>query len=94
MLFNATCNNISVISSLLVGETGVPREIHRPVAIHWQTWSHKVHPFLVKDEWKVVWHDTKWKVVKRGKKIKQTSNCGHDRMVVRFDVKQFDLITN
>jgi hypothetical protein len=35
--FNATSNNISVISwqsVLLVEETGVPRENHRPVAIH------------------------------------------------------------
>jgi hypothetical protein len=36
MVFNATFNNISVIlwrSVLLVEETGVPRENHRPVAI-------------------------------------------------------------
>jgi hypothetical protein len=26
----------------LVEETGVPREYHRPVASHWQTWSHNV----------------------------------------------------
>jgi len=35
MVFNATFNNISVItwqSVLLVEETGVPRENHRPVA--------------------------------------------------------------
>jgi hypothetical protein len=43
MVFNATFNNISVISwrsVLLAGEIGVPRESHRPVASHWQTWSH------------------------------------------------------
>jgi hypothetical protein len=43
MMFNATFNNISVISwrlVLLVKETGVPRENHRPVASHWQTLSH------------------------------------------------------
>ena len=37
MVFNATFNNISVItwrSVLLVEETGVPRENHRPVASH------------------------------------------------------------
>jgi len=37
MVFNATFNNISVIpwrSVLLVGETGVPEENHRPVAKH------------------------------------------------------------
>jgi hypothetical protein len=37
MVFNATFNNISVISwwsVLLVEETGIPRENHRPVAKH------------------------------------------------------------
>ena len=48
MVFEATFNNISVISPilwrsvLLVEETGVPRENHRPVANHWQTLSHNV----------------------------------------------------
>jgi hypothetical protein len=45
MVFNATFNNISVISwrsVLLVEETGVPVENHRPVASHWQTLSHNV----------------------------------------------------
>ena len=43
MVYNATFNNISVISSvLLVEETGVPGEKHRPVASHWQTLSHNV----------------------------------------------------
>ena len=45
MVFNATSNNISVISwksGLLVEETGVPGEHHRPVAKHWQTLSHNV----------------------------------------------------
>jgi len=39
MVFNATFNNISVILwwlVLLVEETGVPRENHRPSASHWQ----------------------------------------------------------
>ena len=38
-------NNISIIlwrSVLLVEETGVPGENHRPVANHWQTLSHNV----------------------------------------------------
>jgi hypothetical protein len=37
MLFNATFNNISVISwwsALLLDETGVPGENHRPAASH------------------------------------------------------------
>ena len=45
MVFNATFNNISVISwrsVLLVEETGGPGENHRPVASHWQTLSHNV----------------------------------------------------
>jgi hypothetical protein len=45
MVFNATFNNISVISwrsVLLVGETRVLGENHRPVSGHWQTWSHNV----------------------------------------------------
>ena len=43
LVFNATFNNISVISwwsTLLVEETGVTRENHRPAASHWQTLSH------------------------------------------------------
>jgi hypothetical protein len=43
--FNATFNNISVISwwlVLLVEETRIPGENHRPVASHLQTLSHKV----------------------------------------------------
>ena len=45
IVFNATFNNISVISSrsvLLVEETGGPREKHRPVWSHWQTLTHDV----------------------------------------------------
>jgi hypothetical protein len=45
MMFNATFNNISVISwrrVLLVDETGILRENHRPVASHLQTLSHNV----------------------------------------------------
>ena len=45
MVFNATFNNISVVSwrsVLLVEETGVPGENHRPLASHWQTLSHNV----------------------------------------------------
>jgi hypothetical protein len=45
MVLNATFNNILVIlglSVLLVKETGVPGENHRPVASHCQTLSHNV----------------------------------------------------
>jgi hypothetical protein len=45
MVFNATFNNISVISwqsILLLEESRVPGENHRPVASHWQTLSHNV----------------------------------------------------
>ena len=45
MVFNATSNNISVISwrsLLLVEETGVPGENHWLVAGHWQIISHNI----------------------------------------------------
>ena len=45
MIFNATFNNISVISLwsvLLVEESRVPRKNHPPVASHCQTVSHNV----------------------------------------------------
>jgi hypothetical protein len=45
MVFNNTFNNISVISwrsVLLMEETGVLRENHRPAASHWQSVSHNV----------------------------------------------------
>ena len=46
ILFNATFNNILVISwrsaVFLVKESGVLGENHRPVASHWQTLSHNV----------------------------------------------------
>ena len=45
MVFNATFNNISVISwlsVLFVAGTRVPCKNHRPVASHWQTLSHNV----------------------------------------------------
>jgi hypothetical protein len=45
MVFNATFNNMSVISwqsVSLVKETGVPGENHWPVASHWQSLSHNV----------------------------------------------------
>ena len=45
MVFNATFNNISFIllrSVLLVEETEVPGENHRPATGSWQTLSHNV----------------------------------------------------
>ena len=45
MVFNATFNNISVISwrsVLLVEQTGVPGKNNRTVASYWQTLSHNV----------------------------------------------------
>ena len=45
MVFNATFNNISVISQgsvLLVEETVVHRENHQPATSHWQILSHNV----------------------------------------------------
>ena len=54
MVFNATFNNISLISCpsvLLVEETGVPGENHLPVASHWQTLSHNVVLSTPHHEW-------------------------------------------
>jgi len=45
MVFNATFNNVSVISCgsvLLVEDTGEAGENHRPAASHWQILSHNV----------------------------------------------------
>jgi hypothetical protein len=46
MVFSATFNNIFQLyrdgQFLLVEETGVSGENHRPVTSHWQTLSHKV----------------------------------------------------
>ena len=45
MVINATSKNISVLSwrsVLLVKETGIPGEKHRPAASHWQALSHNV----------------------------------------------------
>jgi hypothetical protein len=50
MVFNATFNNISVISLrsvLLVEETGVSGEYHRHVASHYQTLSHNAVHFAL-----------------------------------------------
>ena len=41
-VFNATFNNISAISVLLVKATGGPGENLRPAASHWQSLSHNV----------------------------------------------------
>ena len=54
MVFNATFNNISDISwrsVLLVEETVVPGENHRPVASHRQTLSHNVVSSTPHHEW-------------------------------------------
>jgi hypothetical protein len=50
MVFNATFNNISVISGrsvLLVEKTVVSGEKHSPAASHWQTLSHNHYDNVV-----------------------------------------------
>jgi hypothetical protein len=52
MVFNATFNNISAISwrsVLLMEESGVLGESHRPVASHLQTLSHNVVHLTMKE---------------------------------------------
>ena len=53
MVFDATFNNISVISCsiLLVEETGGPRENNKSVASHWQTWLYNVVSSTPRNEW-------------------------------------------
>jgi hypothetical protein len=74
MVFNATFNNISVLSwrsVLLVEKTRVPGENYLPVASHWQLHHirlYRVH--LMYNEWTIFFH--------RG------GHRGRDRMVVGF----------
>jgi hypothetical protein len=54
MVFNATFNNIPVISRpsvLFVEEIGVPGENHRPAASHRQSLSHNVVSSTPRHEW-------------------------------------------
>jgi hypothetical protein len=54
MMFNATFNNISVISLqsvVLVEETRVPGENYWPAASHWLTLSHNVVSSAPCHEW-------------------------------------------
>ena len=54
MVFNATFNNISVISwwsVLLVEDTRVPGENHRHITSHWQTLLHNVVSSTRSSEW-------------------------------------------
>jgi hypothetical protein len=46
---NTTFKNISVTT--FVAEIGVPREIHRPVASHWQSLSHNDLSSTPRHEW-------------------------------------------
>ena len=54
MMFNATFNNISVISwqsVSLMEETGVPGESQRPAASHRQTLSHNIVTSTPRHKW-------------------------------------------
>jgi hypothetical protein len=54
MEFNITFNNISAISwwsALLVEETIVHGENHRPIESHWQILSHNIVSITPRHEW-------------------------------------------
>ena len=79
MVFNATFNNISDISwrsALLVEEIGGPGENHRPVASHWQTWSHNVvHVALIEIRTHNTSGDSHWLL---------SYNHGHDNLLFDY----------
>ena len=72
IVFNTAFNNISVISwlsVLLVEETGVPGENHRPAVSHWQTLSQNVvstptAPIKITILLRT-WNTTKWNTIFR-----------------------------
>ena len=93
MGFNVTFNNISVISwrlILLVEETGVSGENHRPAVSHWQTLSHNVvlskprlsgirtHNFSGNCSYKPNYYTT------TTASTKQTKNCSHKMKMIAY----------
>jgi hypothetical protein len=88
MVFNATFNNISAISwrsVLLVEETGVPRENHRPVTNHWQTLSHNVVFFIKIRAERAFWYSFSVSILRIMSNFIM-GHRGHDRMVVGFTI--------
>ena len=88
IVFNATFNNISVISKrsvLLVEETGGPWEKHQPALYHWQTLPHDVfilscHRFEANlnsfSKLKIkIWNFQAW-VLQTGSATTQSENAG------------------
>ena len=77
MVFNATFSNILVISLmsvLMVEETGVSGENHRPVASHWQTLSHYVvHLTLIEIRIRTILE--KAEILVKYKRSKFSRNC-------------------
>jgi hypothetical protein len=64
IVFNATFNNISVISwwaVLLVEETGVPGENHRPTASQWFILFHNKPIFFYRFDFGIITSDMKVK---------------------------------
>jgi hypothetical protein len=71
-VFNTTFKNISVTTFL--AEIGVLREIHRPIASHWQTSSHTVLSSTTNNTTTIVFPTQLWELLCTYHVIKQCTD--------------------
>ena len=60
-----------------MAEIGVPREIHKPVASHWQTLSHNVLSSTPRHEWGSI-SQLKWWLAMIAKVVVNSTTIRHD----------------
>jgi len=95
MVFNATFNNILVISwrsVLLVEETGVSGENHRPSASHSQTLSHNVVSSTPRHErdsksQRYLWYTLITKVVVNPTTIQSRPRRPHNNKMIKIQIR-------